>query len=104
MSDTTGRNEISIACSLAATDLEARLAEWRDLRADALISEHSEGHVVTSVWRRDADAEARLRALVDAERECCPFLGFELAEEGEVVRLTTTFLPGTEELPGLFDD
>lgn len=85
-----------IACSLPSDDLQARLREWDDLRKAALIAESTEGNVTTTIWDRLEGVATRLNRLVDAERQCCSFLGFDLREDEDEIRLETTFPPGTE--------
>ena len=79
-----------IACSLAAGSLAERLAEWRAVEADALISATAAGDTLTARYARRAGVMERLRALVAAEAECCPSLAFALAGDGEAIRLTVT--------------
>ena len=88
------RNSDPIACSLAPNDLQTRLREWSDLRKAALIAERTEGNVNTTIWVRRGDVATQLRRLVDAERQCCSFLGFDLQEIEDEIRLATTFPPG----------
>ena len=46
------------------------------------------------MWARHAGVGERLRALVEAERQCCSFLGFELEEQAHAYVLRTTFPEG----------
>lgn len=85
-----------IACSLPADDLQRRLREWSELGSEALITESTEGNVKTTVWRRRGDVAVRLKNLVDAERRCCSFLGFDLEESEDEIRLKITFPPEAE--------
>ncbi|MGH2750571.1 MAG: hypothetical protein ACRDK3_06825 [Actinomycetota bacterium] len=60
--------------------------------------ESTESNVKTTVWKRQGDVFTRLKRLVDAERQCCSFLGFDLEESDDEIRLRTTFPPGAEGL------
>ncbi len=93
---TPGRVE-PIACTLRAGEQKTRLAEWRELRRDGLISETREGRILTTVWAGDGVPE-RLKALVEAEKQCCAFLDFEVEELGDVVCVRTVFPEGAEAL------
>ena len=84
------RSDHPIACSLAPGALAARLAEWRALKADALLTEHASGSTITARYaNRDGVAE-RLRALVAAEATCCPWLSFDVSEGEYEIELTVT--------------
>jgi arsenite methyltransferase len=48
-----------------------------------------------------ADAGARVRALVDAERKCCPFLSYDLRKETDQLRLRVIGPPGSVELDAI---
>ena len=85
-----------IACTLGATDQDARIEEWRQLRCDALLGETREGSVSTTLWKSSAGVLERLGALVAAERRCCSFFDFNLEQEESVIRLRTTYPPGAE--------
>ena len=92
----TGGEPEQIACSLPADDLQRRLREWSELGSEALITENTEGNVKTTVWRRRGDVAVRLKSLVDAERRCCSFLGFDLEESEDEITMKITFPPGAE--------
>ena len=51
-------------------------------------------------YRRAPEVEAKLRELIVLEAECCPFLDFELAEEGDEVVLKVS---GPPEAAGVVD-
>lgn len=79
-------NENPIACSLDAANLERRLAEIETLAADSLLSHQGEGANHVLHFEGDRRTRERLEAIVAAERECCPFLEFDLTEEdGQLV-------------------
>ena len=89
-----------LACTLTPADQKTRLEEWRALRRDALVGESRDGAAWTSLWRRSETVRARLEALIEAERECCAFLTFEVEDDDEVIRLRTLFPASAE---GLMD-
>ena len=79
-----------VACSLTAGSLAERLAEWRAVKAEALISESAVGNTITARYAGREGVIERLRALVAAEADCCPSLVFDLAEEDDAIRLAVT--------------
>jgi hypothetical protein len=79
-----------IACSLGEGDLRARQLRLAELgRASLLGADRREGRH-TLRFRADAGTRAALETIVEAERECCPFLALSIAESGE---LTLTIDP-----------
>ena len=85
----------AVACSLDGTAQESRRAEWATVLASA------ETRTATRDGRRARFARrpgltATLAALVDAEQECCPFLGFALVVDPGGLELTVTVPPGAE--------
>ena len=88
-----------LACALTPGDLKTRLEDWRALRRDALVDEGHDGLVWTTRWRRSAGVRARLEALIEGEKACCPFLTFEVDELDDVIRVRTLFPPGAEGMP-----
>jgi hypothetical protein len=77
-------------CSLEGTARTERLREWEALRSKALISEHVTADMTVAVLKRSADVMRRLRALIDAERECCPFLRFRVTERDADITVEVT--------------
>jgi hypothetical protein len=74
-----------VACSLGGADQRERLAEWKALLAAATSREE----LRTGMRYRFPVALAkRARALAAAEGECCSFLRFDLAEDGDGFVLT----------------
>ncbi|MGI8478317.1 MAG: hypothetical protein ACR2M2_00400 [Gaiellaceae bacterium] len=96
MTTHAGTEETSVAasCSLGATAFKSRFEDWQTLRRDALLDETEAGRVLITMWARHAGVGERLRALVEAERQCCSFLGFELEEQAHAYVLRTTFPEG----------
>lgn len=89
-------------CSLNADAQVERAADWAALRSDAVLEQHRDGDTVVLAFRPDAGA--RVRALVDAERECCPFLTWDLTEEADHLRLRVSGPPRSVELDAIAGD
>jgi hypothetical protein len=70
--------EIPIACSLGATELTGRLADWRHVLTHVTARAHRDGgHEVVLTLSRDAPL-GELATLCRDEVACCPFFTFEL--------------------------
>lgn len=69
-------NDAPIACMLTSSALRDRLASIRRLTADELLL-HTPGDVELRLLYR-ARARPAVEAIVQAERECCAFLTFDL--------------------------
>ena len=94
--------EIPIACSLSTSDLTDREAAWHRLLATSLLAqERVRGGLRLTV---SADAVQELHALVELERNCCPWITFATdaasvtmtaAGEGEdvLVQMFTSEMP-----------
>ena len=79
----TGK-ELPIACTLTATEFQSRRA---DLLAGLLMTaEESEATEVGYRFRFAASSEtlAKIAAVIDAERQCCRFLRFQLTVEADL--------------------
>jgi hypothetical protein len=92
--------ELPIACSLGPHELAGRADEWRALGESALIGAARTEAAAVQRYRRAPEVEARLRELVALEAECCPFLDFERAEEGDEIVLKVS---GPPEAAGMVD-
>ena len=90
------REDGPLACTLDDVALGRRLAEWRAVRREALVSETQEGSVTTTVWLAGEGVFDRLARLVDAERTCCSFLRFELTRGSDEIRLVATAPRGAD--------
>jgi hypothetical protein len=91
-----------LACSLGTGELRERGEEIEALfGAYATGSERTPGGVRISLSGDDAVAE-RVEALVAAERECCPFLRFDLAREGDRLVLDIEGPPEAREIAESF--
>ena len=80
--------EVPIACSLSAAEQGKRRETARRLVAaaqlDARVTERG------AVLRFAGAAEPALRDLIAAERECCPFLTFELSQRRDELSLVVS--------------
>jgi hypothetical protein len=73
------------------------MSDWGSLREAALISESVDDGVLRSVYKGRADVARRLRELIKAEENCCPFLEFTVYEEHDVIRLEVAPRPKLHE-------
>jgi len=72
------QKEAPIACSLDAGELERRRGEIEALARAALVGRERGSGKVRLRYRRSDEVEAAVRDLVRRERQCCPFLDFDL--------------------------
>lgn len=80
----------TIACSLTAEDLKETRSAWQKLLRLSLVRRTQiDGGLQLEVHPGSADA---LRRLIEVERECCPWITFEL--DGPIVKMTS---PGAGE-------
>ncbi len=84
-------NEPVYACSLDDQELAVRRAGWRALERRALVRTEARPDGRLLVFRGGEDTARALRALIEAERECCPFLDFRLDRAGDEVRVSLTY-------------
>ena len=82
-------------CSLDEMALAERLAQWRELAAEAVPVEITPGRSVSD-HRNSPDVRQRLSALIDAERDCCSFLDFTVQERGDHLRVELRYPPEFE--------
>lgn len=87
---------MTYACILTDGELDDRLAEYRALGRDALLSVRREPRRATLRFRRDADVRRRVDALVALESQCCGFLGYAVDERPDAIVLTLTAPDGGE--------
>ena len=90
-------DELPIACSLSAGELNERLADIAALGGDALLEAELAGLRAELRFARAPDITQRLARIVAAESECCAFLTMTIREEGDAVVLTIA-APGGAEL------
>jgi hypothetical protein len=80
--------ELPIACSLAAPDLQARLELLAAIGTSHLISRDTEGDTQLLRFRRGDDVRRSLEDVIAAEARCCAFLEMVIREEGEELVLS----------------
>ena len=73
-----------IACMLSAGDLAKRARTWRSLLDNALLARERVAGGLRLTVRPEVGPQ--LSALVDLERNCCPWITFEV--NGESVTMT----------------
>jgi hypothetical protein len=79
---------LPIACSLSAGDQQRRLQEMTSLADHVLGVEPARERGSRVRFRADVGVEAALTRIVDAERECCPFLDLSLSADGPDLTLS----------------
>jgi hypothetical protein len=79
-----------IACSLGARDREERLRQLADLAADALVRRAPIPGGERLLFVGAPATERALRAAIDAESACCPFLTMTVARTPAGVVLDVT--------------
>jgi rhodanese-related sulfurtransferase len=96
-----GGDTMPIACNLTKDEIagaDERLAGYRRLGRDGLLSiERAPQHVALR-FRRDRNIRRRVDALVAAESRCCAFLGYNVDEEPDAIVLTLTAPEGGEQV------
>src|SRR4051812_16146979 len=85
---------LPVVCSLDATALRDRTAELAAIGAEGLLGSDFSGKRARLRFR--PDVADRLAAVVEGERECCAWLGLDLADRGGEVELTLTAPAGAE--------
>lgn len=80
--------DLPMACSLTASYMEARLHELRSFGETSLLDSSADAQGVRLRFRGGPAVAARLREVIAAEEECCPFLSFELEEGRDEIVLT----------------
>lgn len=88
------------ACSLSPDSMRERAGAWASLRDRYLIERTRSENRAMSRWQGEGLVE--VQALVEAERDCCPFLAFTLTLGEEWIELETMFPDGVSS--GLFPD
>lgn len=79
--------ETPIACSLSGTDLQERYRDLAEFGSTSLIERTADAEGRRLRFRRTAGTAERLRSIIAAEQECCPFLTFELTETDNALEL-----------------
>jgi hypothetical protein len=85
---------LPIVCSLDAAGLRDRVAEMAAIGAAGLVASEVDGRRGRLRFR--AAVAGRLETVVAAERECCAWLGLDLARHGDELQLTLIAPPGGE--------
>jgi hypothetical protein len=88
---------IPIACELPADAIPDRVEEWRALREQALVEAAPIPGGARMTFRPEHGAA--VRALVDAEAQCCRFLSFAVADHDGAVVVDCTAPDGAEVVP-----
>ena len=73
---------MDIACSLDGPGMTDRLAEFRELFADALVGRDRTADGIRFRFRATDAIESRIRDLARRESECCPFFTFTITFAG----------------------
>jgi hypothetical protein len=94
-----------IACDMStARDTPGeRLAEYRRLFAQALVSRERTGIGIRFRFRADPGVEDRVRDLAAREQACCPFFGFDIAVEAGQIRWDAA-VPDTDEARAVLEE
>ena len=80
-----------MACSLDDEQLAARRAEWQAVSSQSLVERIDRDGGFVTTYRGDERTAQALEALVRAEQECCPGIGWELERDGDLIRLHVTY-------------
>lgn len=80
-------------CTLSKSDVVDRRAAWKDVE-HALVDRVRTDEGFRVRFRRDREVPESLRALVDAEADCCGWASWVLADEGDHSVLEVTGPPG----------
>jgi hypothetical protein len=89
---------LPIACTLSATDLEARGAELRALGGDGLVAATEDAGRAVLRFRPDRAIRERMEAIVAAESRCCAFLDFRVEHSEDATVLTISAPNGGAEM------
>lgn len=88
---TTGGGEAGtppIACTLTPEGLAARAGRWRAVITGAMTGRAQTAGGLRLTFRADPGAEAELRKLAAAEKECCPWASWTVHAAGGQLVLT----------------
>jgi hypothetical protein len=93
MSDTTTVSYGERAtCSLSPNALSERRGAWRSLIAQALDRRVEPGRVL-STYPKGLEIARSLAQLVEAEKDCCPFLEFDIRESDSTIEVELRYPP-----------
>jgi hypothetical protein len=79
-------------CSLSPNALSPRRGAWRSLMAQALERRVEPGRV-RSTYPNGPEIARSLAQLVEAEKECCPFLEFDIRESDSTIEVELRYPP-----------
>lgn len=90
--DPFARPLLPIACTLGVDEGRQRIEDWRAVVRRSGTSTMRDPGVITIEFRDGPEVGAQLTRLVNAERDCCAFLGWELlrTDAGWALRITGT--------------
>jgi DNA-binding transcriptional MerR regulator len=90
------RDEVPIACTLGAGEMQRRIADWREALREVTGREPTEGGVRVHLPR--TTPIARLASLIEAEQTCCQFLTFTLTIGIDAISFDVTGPEGTDDI------
>jgi hypothetical protein len=79
-------------CSLSANARSDRGGSWRSLIAQALHRRVEPGRVL-STYPNGPEIARSLAQLVEAEKDCCPFLEFDIRESDSTIEVELRYPP-----------
>jgi hypothetical protein len=79
-------------CSLSPNALSERGGAWRSLMAQALHRRVEPGRVL-STYPNGPEIARSLAQLVEAEKDCCPFLEFDIRETDSSIEVELRYPP-----------
>jgi hypothetical protein len=85
---------MTFACHLPPDGMADRAADLRALMGRALLGSRREPRLLHLSFGLDAEAE--VRRAVELERECCPFLTFDVAATPQAVEVRIAAPDGAE--------
>lgn len=89
--------EQPLDCTLEGSELVERIEAWQQVVSRATAREAKDGRLVAR-YPKDARLLDRLRELIAAEAECCPFLDFSVDERADSI-VTELRLPEATPAP-----
>jgi hypothetical protein len=89
--------EQPIACSLDRGDLAARMVAAAEVGRAGLVARERTRDRHLLRFRSDPLNRGRLEKIIEAERQCCPFLSITLVERGSELELAIEAPAGSEE-------
>jgi hypothetical protein len=85
--------DLPIACMLGADDGPPRMRRWQALAERGRPNARRSGHRVEVHYQPEPGVREELEALVAAERQCCPFVAWDVRDEGSQPVLYVTADP-----------